>query len=320
MPRRLPVLMLLSVLVGSLAGIGGGCGPKPPPAGAHGGGPGTDAAAADDAGATLRLSPNVIAVEVTATSSRLGSLDTGDAMATWRVVDRDPEHTGWCENKADAGLGEALTLRFSEPTHLERVIIGSGSDPDIQPNTYARPTRYDVITDDGRTMASSEFPDGGLYAHIGLPAVMSVTIRIAAVDAKQNANVTCITNVELSTRQGAILHAIADVTAGTLAGLPLELPRLAAAVESCDRSELSATMAFPLPWRRGVEEGAYADVDALIADCKAGAGPRLIDAQRALDSIDQDRPGEILLDASAAGRWRLAWREGGWRLIATEAR
>ncbi len=263
---------------------------------------------------SLTLPKDLVAVDVEASSSRKG--EATETLAPWRVVDRDKAATGWCEDKADAGVGETITIRFGKRVAIERVIVAS--DLPAPSAKFTRPARFTISTDDGRAIGTSEYPDGGWIAHVGAPPVASLVVAIAAVQPKDGATITCVSDVELSGPQGAVLRPLVGVTATALDALPAGLEAIAAAFTSCESSALARTAAFPLHYRRGVEEGDYRDVDALVADCKAGTAPKLATtAQAALDAVAQEQPGEVIVPASDDRRWHLAFEGGAWRLVST---
>lgn len=149
---------------------------------------------------TLQGIQRLVQVEVEASSSRTGGARHKDQFAPRKVFDEVPGWadggflTAWCEGKKGASAGEALTVRFAEPTEIGRISFqfgqpagdphsndASGLYPDgLAPDDTGIEVRIDGNAPLPLTETPTEYPylETMLMADAGKTPVTTVTFTI----------------------------------------------------------------------------------------------------------------------------------------------
>lgn len=297
--------------------------------------------------------PTLVAVkDVSATST---FADKRDAYAAWRALvyevrgddgGNDVLWSAWCEGKPDEGIGETVTIKFAQPTHLDSVRIAAGVWRTRKLHLANNQIRaIEVIVDGGapRTLA----PDGRKWLDVKVGAkVSTLALRIAAAK-KGRMNDSCIAGIDLM-RGGVKLVPVIGVDDVALGALPAALREINAAIGAPGRKGLEPLLAFPFTnnhvdgFFAGFDQKAVATSWAhVVAACKsydarlkaseASGDAEYIDPKACPTTApyDPDNGSTARTDARAtvvigfpAGRevmatWRLVWK-GRWKLQAID--
>jgi hypothetical protein len=268
---------------------------------------------------------------VTATSTLAARQD---AHAAWRVLnptvkalddDTVEYDSAWCEGKPDEGIGEAITIVFAEPTQIEGVYVAAGAWKDDKEYAAANQiTALALSTDDGRKLTVAPPEGRGNLADITLGGapVGSLTLTIAGVK-KGRTNDTCISEVEL-VAGGKRYSPIVGIDRAALAALPATVAKINAALAKCDETVLAASVDAPIRFtatvRRADGTRAEATVKTLATVKDACREHLALPAADGEWFADSDAPGRVsfALFHNADMTWRLAWRDGRWRLVAID--
>lgn len=198
------------------------------------------------------LEKPLLVKDVTATST---FADKADAYAAWRALAYETRGDGmngdytlwsaWCEGKKDEGIGETVTIRLAEPTHIDTVRIAAGvwrTAGLFKANNII--TALDVIAD-GKSQtvkppAEREWVEAKINAK-----VTTLAFRIAAVK-KGRMNDSCIAGIDLF--QGKNAMRLSPVIGGdpkVFAALPGALREIQAALGADDHKGLEPLLEFP---------------------------------------------------------------------------
>lgn len=241
----------------------------------------------------------------------------------------------WCEGKPDAGIGEGITITFTDPVELDGISIVTG-DWRSQKNYRSRNqiTALEVELDDSRKLtavppkvdaAGLEYQwsgtDNQAVAAVGGQPVRKVAVRIAKVKQGKK-NDSCITAIYFN-RKGQRMPAIFGVSAAALAALPKGVAKVVDAVVGLEPSVMNKYIEFPLSY---CSKGDYHEASCTTSVWKDAAALRsgCVHGRNCMEQVEGNGPDDLELTpigpATVSLRmagyetWSLIWRSGEWRL------
>jgi hypothetical protein len=248
-------------------------------------------------------------------------------------------------------LGAQTAAATVTPAEAWRVVAPGGARPapvcsggkagsDVISFGFAAPTAIDTVqvmasagalkasADGGVTLTAKPTKDRGWEVAVGGKPVTAITLQLEG-------DKRCVTAIHLW--HGGKPVVPVGVPAEALATLPTALKALSAALDKCDGAAMSASLEFPFTYRNAQHQNShgYKSAEALAKACSdwrrkaanvdmdavAAPVPEGIFIRWSDIDLHPEGPGKLAAGVSHIKRtqfWRLAWREGKWRLAAVD--